>query len=211
MDTIDPHGQPLNRHYNAARLSDRAVDELIGLSRGIIADGVVTQDEAEFLIRWLERNREIRHEWPANVLYARVDEMLSDGVLDQVEQQELLELLSDVTGEGEPVAHRAKSLSTGLPLTTPMPVVEFESRVFCLTGKFIHGTRKECERIVVERGGKTKGSPTKETDYLVIGFIGSTEWIHSTHGRKIEKAVQYAERGIPIKIISEEYWVQHLL
>ena len=48
-EPLDSQSQPLNRRYNAARLSDRAIDELIGLSRGVIADGVVTQEEAEFL------------------------------------------------------------------------------------------------------------------------------------------------------------------
>ena len=56
--TTDPHGQPINRHYNAARLSDRAIDELVGLSRGLVADCVVSQEVAEFLARWLARRIE---------------------------------------------------------------------------------------------------------------------------------------------------------
>lgn len=203
---VDPHGQPVNRRYAAARLSDRAIDELIGLSRGVIADGVVTQSEAEFLARWLDKNRHIREEWPASVLYSRISEMLSDGVLDTDEQHELLALLSEVTGEGESLRHDVASLSTQLPLTRPPPEVRFEDHEFCLTGRFVHGTRKECEAEIVSRGGRTKPSPTLSTNYLVVGFIGSTDWIHSTHGRKIERAVEYAKRGSGIFVISEEHW-----
>ena len=210
MGGLDPHGQPLVRRYSAARLSDRAVDELIGLSRGIVADAHVTQSEAEFLARWLDRNREAQETWPGNVLYERIREMLSDGVLDRDESQELLELLGSITGEAEPLALKAQSLSSSLPLTQPPPKIEFPDRLFCLTGRFVHGTRRECEAAVEQLGGRCGKSPTLQTHYLIIGHIGSTDWIHSTHGRKIEKAVEYAKRGASIQIVAEQDWVQQL-
>jgi len=210
-EPLNPHGQPLNRRYSAARLSDRAIDELIGLSRGVIADGVVTQEEAEFLARWLDRNRHVRAEWPANVLFSRVNEMLSDGVLDSDEQHELLGLLSDITGEGESLQYDAQSLSTQLPLTQPVPEVVVPGKEFCLTGRFVHGTRKECESEIVSRGGIIKRSPVRSTHYLVIGYLGSTDWIHSTHGRKIERALNLSRKGSPIALISEAYWVERIV
>ena len=36
-DTLDDHGQPLNRAFNAKRIRDRGVDELLGLCKGMIA------------------------------------------------------------------------------------------------------------------------------------------------------------------------------
>ena len=210
-EPLNPDGQPLNRRYNDARLSDRAIDELIGLSRGVIADGVVTQAEAEFLARWLDRNRHIQGEWPANVLYSRVREMLADGLLDSDEQHELLGLLSDITGEGESLQYDAQSLSTQLPLTQPPPQIVVPGNEFCLTGRFVHGTRKECEGEIVSRGGVTKKKPRQSTDYLVIGYLGSTDWIHSTHGRKIEYALELSSNGSPIALVSEQYWVEKAL
>ena len=208
---LDAHGQPLNQRYSAARISDRAIDELIGLSRGVMADGRVDQSEAEFLSRWLDRNRHVRSEWPANVLYVRISEMLSDSVLDHGEQQELLALLSDITGDGESLQYEVSSLATKLPLSEPPPIVEFSSREFCLTGRFVFGTRKECENEVITRGGLTKKSPTKSTNYLVIGHLGSQDWIHSTHGRKVERAVQLADSGSGIYLVSEQHWVESIL
>ena len=134
--------------------------------------------------------------------------MLADDILDPDEQRELLTLLSDLTGEAESVQYEAPSLSTHLPLTDPLPEVSFANRVFCFTGKFIHGTRRECDAEVVSRGGAAKSSPTRTTDYLVIGHLGSTDWIHSSHGRKIERAVELAQGGHPIQLISEPHWVQ---
>jgi len=38
----------------AQRIADRGVDEMIGICRGMIADGRVEQSEAEYILRWLE-------------------------------------------------------------------------------------------------------------------------------------------------------------
>jgi len=45
---LDDHGQPLNRRYSGKRHNDRTIDELIGISRGLIADKNINQAEAEF-------------------------------------------------------------------------------------------------------------------------------------------------------------------
>jgi len=45
---------------------------------------------------------------------------------------------------------------------------------------------------------------------LIVADMGSRDWIHSTHGRKIEKAMEVKSSGNLIAIISEEHWVKHL-
>ena len=206
MNDVDPHGQPLVRRFSAARLNDRTIDELIGLSRGFLADGEINQSEAEFLLGWLEGNRQFCDQWPFNVLYQRVREMLADGILDHEEQSELIDLLMDLTGCGQPVDKKVHSDSTSLPLCDPPPEIKFLEKVFCFTGKFIYGTRKECQGEVLSRGASIASSPTLKTQYLVIGQVGSTDWIHSTFGRKIEKAMDLREKGSGIGIVSEELW-----
>tara|TARA_R110002111_G_scaffold4958_2_gene25835 strand:+ start:5127 stop:5642 length:516 start_codon:yes stop_codon:yes gene_type:complete len=161
---LNADGQPFNRCFNAARLNDRKIDELIGLCKGVLADGEVTQFEVEFLQQWLRNNQDISEHWPANVLYQRIEEMLADNVLDFEEQKELLQTLMDLTGE--PTIHGSvNSMSTSLPLTTPDPEIDFEGRIFCLTGKFVTGTRKQSESLVLERNSSLKKSPTKNTDF----------------------------------------------
>jgi hypothetical protein len=39
---------------------------------------------------------------------------------------------------------------------------------------------------------------------MIVGTIGSRDWIASGHGRKIEKAMHYKQKGFPIVIMSEE-------
>lgn len=204
---IDEHGQPIIRTFNASRLNDRMIDELIGLCRGVLFDGSVSELEANALLKWLDANREIADHWPANVLYKRIARMMTDEQLDQEEQRELLDILVEITGMPKQEAS-VKSGSTALPLCVPLPKIIFPGKMFCFTGKFVSGTRKQVQAAAITRGGEVKDSPTNSTNYLVIGSIGSTDWIHSTHGRKIEKAVQLREEGRPIHIIAEEYWVE---
>lgn len=130
---LDPHGQPIDRRLNAARLSDRVIDELIGLARGISADRAVAQSEARFIADWLARNRQVADVWPVSILYERVREMLADGVLDSEEQAELLDTLHELAGSGSAPSDAA-SASSDLPLDRPEPSLVFERRLFCFTG-----------------------------------------------------------------------------
>lgn len=196
------------RSKNASRVQDRLIDELIGVCRGVIADGAVDEQEAIFLGQWIENHREIADRWPVNILYARIVEMLKDGILNADEQLELLETLRDLTGES--ALYQEPNRSTSLPIDKPAPEVEFDQKTFCLTGKFVFGSTFDCEEIIADLGGSLVEMPTKDTDYLVIGELCSPDWVHTTFGRGIERAVELKEQGAGIAIISEEHWVDCL-
>ena len=93
---LDDHGQLVNKRVHAARLMDRKSDQLLGLCEGVLADGAVAQAEAEFLYGWIQKNPEVVGRWPANILFARLEEFLEDGVLDGDQSRELLTLLTDM-------------------------------------------------------------------------------------------------------------------
>jgi NAD-dependent DNA ligase len=206
----DQDGQPLVRAFRAEAVTERKVDELIGIVKGVLIDGHVSRDEAEFLLRWMEANRDAATVWPASVLYPRIDAALADGVLDSDEEKELLGLLMSTVGGNTAPEHGESSNSTTLPVTQPAPRIEFEGRSFCFTGKFYSGSRNWCHQQVMERGGQPADSITKKLHYLVIGEIGSRDWLHSTYGTKIQKAASYAAEGAPLTIVSEQHWATHL-
>lgn len=208
---FDQNGQPLNRHFSRGRLSDRNIDELIGLCKGILADGLVVQQEAEFLQRWLDANRDIADQWPANILYQRINHALHDGHLDDQESHDLLETLLDITGGPSQNAHIELPMATTLPLNNPQPDLIFPNHLFCITGKFAFGNRASVTQEIIDRGGLISNGITKSVSYLLIGSIGSTDWIHSSYGRKIEKAVEYRDNlNSTLAIICEEHWARYL-
>ncbi|KDR40825.1 BRCT domain-containing protein [Caballeronia glathei] len=207
---LDQDGQPLIRAYRAEAVTNRRIDELIGIIKGVTADGEVSHGEAEYLLQWMESNRDVASAWPANVLYPRIAEALSDGVLDLHEQGELLGMLIQAVGGNKAPQSGGSSDSTTLPLTRPYPDLSFVDRSFCFTGKFYSGTRDWCHKQVATRGGLPADGITKKLHYLVIGEIGSRDWLHSTYGTKIQKAVDYAASGVPLVIVSEEHWAAQL-
>ncbi len=59
---------------------------------------------------------------------------------------------------------------------------------------------------MLERNGQIGASVSRKLDYLVIGTIGNDQWLHSTYGSKIKKAVELRETGTPLAIVREEHW-----
>ncbi|MEN4053800.1 hypothetical protein [Sulfurimonas sp. NWX79] len=204
--------EELKTKYRINEIMDRNIDEFIGISRGLIADDDVNQSEAEFLQTWIEKhfNDEELDQYPLNTIYDRLKTMLSDNILDSQEAEELKELLKSFTGE-KPISEQVDSMSSVLPLCDPLPDVCIEGSTFCLTGAFTIGSRAKCEKIIHSYYGSTVKKPTLGTDYLVIGILGNAEWIHSSYGRKIEKAVELRDvKNTGIKIITEEHFIKFL-
>ena len=187
----------------------RQVDTLIGLCKGIVADGRVDQAEAEFLHSWLIANQAAVNENPMiGRLMERVSAMLEDEILDDEEEKELLATLQAFSGETPELGEMIKA--SCMPMDDPAPAISFYGRTFLFTGTFASGTREQCKAILTEAGGEYVPRVTRKLDYLVIGGYATTSWKHETFGRKIELAMRYREdRGKPA-IISEDHWVQSI-
>ena len=208
VDLLDAHAQP-PAGFNAKRRADRDVHELLGMIRGVLVDGVVSDAEVRALDSWLAAHPEARSVWPASALAQRIARIFADGRIDPDERSDLQRLMEQVIGD-RPDVHAAAELATRAPIDDPEPVITFPDRTFVLTGQFVWGARSRCEAAIVERGGLVAPSITRRTHYVVIGIHASRDWIHSSHGRKIEKAVEYRSAGIPVAIVSEEHWTKHL-
>jgi NAD-dependent DNA ligase len=209
---LDAQGQP-DARFNAQKRIDRGVSELLGLARGVLADGVVTEAEAHALRNWLHANPDLAGVWPVSALGARLEQIFEDGIVDADEREDLAGLLMQMVG-GEETSSFGITLghsgATTLPLDAPPPALEFNGCVYVFTGKFAYGPRKVCEQTVVELGGECTPKITLDTNVLVIGTFGSRDWVQSSYGRKIEKAVQYRQQGMPISIVTEDHWVAAL-
>lgn len=207
---IDAHGQPV-RLFHRANNTAKAVDQLVGICTGILADGEVNENEAIFFAEWVRKHAPAEPVWPFTDVLQRIERIFADGVCDAEERAGLKDVMEALCGfSQEPPLPMAENLSTSLPLCMPQPhPLLFTNQQFVVTGKFAYGARTAVFDAITALGGlPTDSAPTKTTNYVVIGVFASRDWINTSHGRKIEKAVQLREKGTGINIVSEEHWKQ---
>ena len=205
----DPHGQPLAVSFNRARRAERDLCELLGLARGLLADGSVIESEALLLRDWVGRHPDAVEHWAVRTIHQRLLSHFEDGVVNDAERVDL-KLLLDQLVSGELSAVCDADAASTLPLDQPPPTIAWVDMTYVFTGKFAFGTRRDCEREVEKRGGACESNITKRTAFLVIGTFGSRDWVHTAFGRKIEKAVSYREAGTQLRIVGEDHWAAAL-
>jgi NAD-dependent DNA ligase len=191
------------------RVLKRCCESLLGICAGLVADSKLNDEEIRFLDTWLADSSNLCFSWPGEVLVARIKSVLSDGKITEEEREYLKKTLRDLLGGTLEETGAAGGMATKLPLNE-VKVIEIKGSSFCFTGEFLFGTRKACEKAVTERGGVSWPAVKMDLNYLVIGTMASREWAHSTHGRKIEKALEYQNKGCSVLIVGEEQWVQFL-
>ena len=197
--------------FTANRRRDRASNELVGLCRGLLADGHVDLGEAVFLKDWIERNAQFVGDYPFREIYALLADILQDGRIDADESADLHDtLVRFIGGEAFDEEAQTASLSTALPLDDPEPLITYPSAGFVVTGTFTFGKRTVVTSEIERRGGVLLSTPSKKTRYLIVGELGSRDWINSNAGRKIEKAVELRANGCGLAIVSERHWITSL-
>jgi NAD-dependent DNA ligase len=193
----------------AADLNDirRSLGALVGIAQGLVCDRQLNDQEIVFLDEWLAHNDAVAATWPGDVLFARVREVLADGVITAEERSYLLTTLNELVGG------RAEQLPSQTHVTAlgfdAVDEIQFSGRSFCFTGDFVFGPREACSAAIVRRGGLVS-NVTKKLGYLVVGGLGSKEWKHGSFGTKFEKAVQYKRDGCAITIVREDVWASRL-
>lgn len=206
---IDLDGQPLNKLFNAERRIERDISEMLGLIKGVLADGKIDDSEIQYFKNWLLSHPDAISIWPCNILAERIEQIFKDGKISEDERIDLQQLFSDLVGGNAGIIGNTNA-ATMLPLDNPSPAIVYNDNVFVLTGKFAFGPRKVCQQFIQTAGGICEDAVTKRTRYLIIGTFGSLDWVHTTHGRKIEEAVQLQKAGHPISIIGEDHWTSSL-
>lgn len=178
---------------------------LEGLCKGLISDYHINDDEIRYLNWFLTSNAALKNNYPGKHLYSVVKDILSDGVITNEERDLLLKELISLTG-----SDISEGVVDGYSTTSPIDVVsylDFAGKKVCLTGKFLCGTRSQCEADITKAGGIIVDTVTQALDVLVIGAMSSKDWKFQSFGRKIEKAIELRDsKGFPLTIISEEQW-----
>lgn len=186
---------------------NKAVEHMIGLVTGIIADRHLHDLEVNLLRTWLTENSIVTTTWPGFVVARKVEEILADGQITEAERAHLLEVLSQLAATDFALTGSSSPEVAALPINDAVTVI-LKNATVCHTGEFLFGTRAACERVTLKAGGIAVDAVTRKTDLLVIGTRVSPGWAHTSFGRKIQKASALQEAGHPIEIISERRWVE---
>ena len=187
--------------------TEQGLAELVGVVRGITADGVVSPDEATRLARWTRESPEVAARWPANMLARRLESIVRDGRVDARERRHLEAVLGQLA---QNPGWMGFSLATDLPVDRPEAPVTFPARTFVFAGEMAYGPQRACEREVVELGGSCEHTVSRRTDYLVIGSLSASDWAQEGFGAQVDEVVQLRARGVRIAIVSEEHWANAL-
>ena len=195
-------------------LSDRShrrvegeIAEMLGIAKGVLADGVVTESEASMLRSWIDGHPDVVGRWPGNVLSKRLQHIFEDAIVTPEEGEDLAELLEQLLGGKIGIVRGG---ITALPLEDPPPMVQIRDRAFVLMGRFAFGSRGMCEEAIREGGGSCQEDLGEDTDFFVIGTFGARDWIRSDWGRHVAEAVGYRRRYGKPYIIGEDHWAASL-
>ena len=90
-DERDPHGQPYNVAFNRARRTERDLSEMLGIAKGMLSDGEVTEEEARYLREWGINHPDALDQWPLNLIFRRLSRYFADGRIDNTERADLKE------------------------------------------------------------------------------------------------------------------------
>ncbi len=202
MDTSTSIQKSLARHH-----TNKAIEHLLGMVDGITADGSLHDKEVHLLSAWLSANPEATNAWPGSVIALKVREVLADGVITEPERAHLLATLTEIIGSNFTETGSASAEVVSLPIDDAV-TVDLRNAGVCMTGEFMYGTRSACERLTLRAGGMPLDSVTKRVDILVIGTRVSPDWVHTSFGRKIQRAIELQDKGHTIEIISERRWLE---
>ena len=191
----------------AKHKTNRAIEHLLGMVTGMVADGQLHDLEIKMLSTWLASYPEVTTEFPVSVIARKISEVLADGIITADERSYLLVVLLGLASTDFSVTGSATPEVITLPIEDNVEI-NFSDALVCFTGEFLYGTRAACERLVLKLGARCAGNVSKKVNILVIGTKVSVDWAHTSFGRKIQQAMELREAGHPMKIISERRWLQ---
>jgi NAD-dependent DNA ligase len=191
------------------RNNTKAIELLLGIVTGVVADQQLHDLEIKFLREWLALHQDVATTWPGSVVAKAIEDTLDDGIVTEPERAHLISILQQLVVTDFSATGSAASEVLQLPINDNVHV-DVRDRHVCHTGEFLYGTRARCEQLTNLAGGFAVSAITKKVAYLVVGTNVSPDWAHTSYGRKIEQAIALQSEGHGIRIVSEKKWLDAL-
>ena len=191
------------------RALTKATQVLTGIVTGIVADGHLHDMEIQMLNAWLTANIEVTTTWPGSAIAQLVSQVLTDGHISEDERQHLLTNLQSLVGSDFADTGSVSTEVAALPFDTGTFLFQ-EGQRLCFTGTFLFGTRNACEKLAVKAGLEPSSSVSKKLHALVVGSHISPDWVNTSYGLKIARAMELRDEGHPVLIVHERDWIAAL-
>lgn len=201
--------EKLSNWCDAEDMMKEVMQTLHGVFHGILSDKQLSDDELESLKTWVFDNEFLKGTYPYDEISALLVEAFKDGVVTQDERNLIMTFMGefiDYTKSNNLSKERFEELKQKYSIgaiCSVDPDIEFEGKLFCLTGEFSHGSRADVRATIEKLGGTVLDGLTKKVDYLAVGGAGNECWAYSMYGRKVEKAVENRKKGCKVVIVSE--------
>ena len=197
-----------NIFYNQATAD---LQTLQGICHGVLADGLINDEEVKSLDKWLEDNDHLSSYYPYDELRSLIISVLSDGKIDAQERLRLMAYFNEFVNLTDAELSSKIKLETAdvtiSGICTVDPNVVFAGKTFCFTGLSKKAKRSEIAQQIISLGGFFSNTITKTTDYLIVGDDGNPCWAFACYGRKVEVAVGLRKQGNQISLIHEyDFW-----
>jgi NAD-dependent DNA ligase len=191
------------RYFDATTADLQRLHAVMG---GIVADGVVSDEELRGLRAWLSEHEHLRACWPYDEVDSLITAVLRDKRIDEKEQTLLKAFFSEFVAVlddraiSQPLVNVGHSL---VGLCAVCPEIVFPEATFCFTGASSRLTRTGFMEQVRSLGGQPVKTVTNSLNYLVIGAEGNPCYAYACYGRKVEKAVTLRRSGARIQLVHE--------
>lgn len=193
-----------NEYYNAVTAE---LQELQGICYGVLADGVIRDQEIIELEKWIDSNKHLSSYYPYDELRTVLFKILKDGVVDHEEKILLKAYFSQfvkLTNEELTTKIDQEIKATNISgLCAFEPNITIDGKLFSCTGKLSRGSRGDLAKLIANLGGVFSDNITKKTNYLIVGDNGNPAWAFACYGRKVERALKMRKEGDNILIVHE--------
>lgn len=162
----------------------------------ITIDNRIELEEIDELNQWLDSNTQLIGNYPFDKIYSIIKNVLEDGKITDDEYNELMCTFNNFINPLKEEITNCK--------------LNFQDKIFCLTGTFNCGSKDSIEERIIDKGGICAKGVTSKLNYLIVGGAGSDAWKFGNYGGKVQKAMELKEKGQNIEIISEEDFMNNL-
>lgn len=158
------------------------------LIQAISLDNKISTAEGISLRKWMYENNYLAGYYPFDQIMSVLDCVLEDNIITKEEFGSMICVIKSLL---EPVQELREQINS------------VKGKQVCLSGTFSHGQKSDVEKIIIQNGGFIDSSIKKTTDILIIGDSECQAYAFGNYGTKVQKAIEYSNKGHDIKIIKE--------